>query len=254
MIVVVAAAVAQAVAAPTALAIFQRAQAAWLARTVPPYESFEIACDRTFLAPRCDAGTIVRFTVRTNDGRTFAQALSTGGEADTVLLQGGYITGPAETPLGFYRAIGSGTVAPSPPPNLAPDPLQTIATVTSTARVYDVTLAGEEELDGRRSYHLALRPRYDPVRFPLRELWVDESSYQIVQLTYERPYNGTHARVWYRFAAVGPERVWTIVHIEAEAVQHEFLGAKTDRVADTLGNVTFPADAPSWWFEPPGPA
>jgi hypothetical protein len=247
-------AVAQASATLSPDEIFRQAQHAWQARVVPPYESFRVSCDRTFLAPRCDSGAMVEFTVRTIDGRTFAQALSAGGDASKVLLRGGYITGPVETPLGFYRALPSGQSPSIPsPPNLAPDPLQTIATVTASGHVYDVKLTGAERIDGRLAYHLSLRPEIDPDRYPLRELWVDETNCEIVQLTYERPYDEKHARalVLYRFAPVGSERVWTIVHIEAQASVHGLFSAKIERVSNDLTDVSFPASAPDWYFQPP---
>jgi hypothetical protein len=240
-----------------ATAIFLRAQQAWVARTVPPYESFRIACVQTFLAPLCGEGDVVAFTVRTSDGRTFAQALDSTGAPGKVLLRGAYITGPAGTPLGFYRVLSTGSPPPAPPPNLVPDPLQTIATVSANAHVYDIAFTGEESVGGRRSYRLTLRPRLDPDRYPLRELWVDEATFEVAQLLYERPYDARHSRVavLYRFAPVGAGNVWTIVHIEAQAAVHGLFSSKTERVEDDLRDIEFPRSAPSWYFEPgPSPA
>ena len=239
-----------------ATAIFLRAQQAWVARVVPPYESFHIACDQTFLASRCGAGDAVAFTVRNGDGRTFAQSVPSNGSAGKELLRGAYITGPAGTPLGFYRVLTNGSAPPLPPPNLAPDPLQTIATVTANSHAYDITLTGEEIVDGRRAYHLKLHPRAEPERYPLRDLWVEESSFEVVALTYARPYDerDTWASVSYRFAPIGPAPVWAIVHIEAAAVVHGLLSSKTERVSDDLSDISFPATVPSWYFEPSGPS
>jgi hypothetical protein len=236
-----------------ATAIFLRAQQAWVARTVPPYESFRIACGQTFLADKCGAGDVVAFTVRMLDGRSFAQTLPANGNPARVLLRGAFITGPAGTPLGFYRMLPTaGLPAPSPPPNLAPDPLQTIATVTANSHAYDITLLGEESIGNRRCYHLGLRPRFDPDRYPLRELWVEEATFEVVQLLYQRPYDERQswAFVRYRFAPVGETRIWTIVHIDAEATTHGLFSSKTERVTDDLTDITFPASAPSWYFEP----
>jgi hypothetical protein len=248
-------AVAQAVAtpSPSPAQIFQRAQQAWLARSIPPYESFAVACESTFLAPHCAAGDRVEFTVRASDGRTYAQTLAAGGTPPKVLLRGGYITGPADTPLGFYRVLPNGqSPPPAAPPNFAPDPLETIATVAASAHVYDIRLADEESVDGRLCYHLVLRPLIAPDRYPLRELWVDTNSFEVVQLTYERPYDAEHTRasVRYRFAPIGKNRVWAIVHIEADATTHQLFSSKTERVADDLRDISFPASAPDWYFEP----
>jgi hypothetical protein len=223
--------------------IFSAAQKAWHARVVPPYISFQIDCALTFLDASCPRNANVHFVVRTKDGSSFAELVSTATGASHTLLTGGHITGPLATPLGFYRAVGDADFAA--PPNLAPDPLPVIATVTSAAHIYDVTLAGEETVDGRPTYHLVLRPVTAPDRYPLRDLWVEESSAQIVQLTYDRPFDAAHTRaiVWYRFAPVGPQQIWTIVHIEARAT------TRPDRVSDDLSDITFPASAPSWYFD-----
>jgi hypothetical protein len=246
---------AQAPPPPSPTQIFLRAQQAWLARAVPPYESFRIACDKTFLAPRCEAGEVVQFTVRMRDGRSFAESLPAGGVPSKVLARGAFITGPAGTPLGFYRLLPGASPPPAAPPNLVADPLQTIATVTADARVYDVALAGDESLGGRRCYHLVLRPYRDASRYPLRDLWVEEATDQIVQLAYERPYveRDTWARVLYRFAPVGPDRIWAIVHIEAEATLPGFLSHAVDRVSDDLEAIAFPQTVPDAQFEPGAP-
>ncbi|MGC2651979.1 MAG: hypothetical protein WA304_14380 [Candidatus Cybelea sp.] len=237
--------------------IFRQAQRVWQARVVPPYESFRVLCDRTFLVARCDSGAIVEFTVRMSDGRTFARALSTKGNAPRVLMQGGYISGPVETPLGFYRALPNDESSPMPsPPNLAQDPLQTIATVTASGHIYDVELSGEERIDERLCYHLTLRPEIDPDRYPLRELWIAEANFEVVQLAYERPYVEKHTRalVLYRFAPVGPEHVWSIVHIEAQASARGLFSTRTERVSDDLSDLSFPTSAPDWYFrQPPSP-
>jgi hypothetical protein len=242
------------IAPPSPEEIFRQAQRAWQARIVPAYESFRIDCANTFLAAQCSPHARVEFVVRTSDGRSYAHTIPTQGAPPMVLLRGGYITGPAETPLGFYRFLGNdaGAPAPSPPPNLAPDPLLTIATVTAATHAYAIALAGEESVDGRLCYHLLLRPTIHPDRYPLRALWVEESSYQVVQLTYERPYDSEHARamVRYRFAPIGPERIWTIVHIEADAYAGAHSTGSTDHVADDLSDIAFPAAVPDWYFEP----
>jgi hypothetical protein len=232
--------------------IFQRAQAAWNARVLPPYESFRIACSETFLAPKCAADAEVEFIVRLADGRTYAHTV--GDAASQDLLHGGYITGPAGAPFGFYRRIpsdGAG-MPPSPPPNLALDPLGTIATVRAVDRAYDVTLAGTEQIDGHTAYHLRLKPLRDPDRYPLRELWVDQSSFQVVRLTYIAPFDGGghHATIHYDFAPVGPQSVWSIVHIDAQATTHELFSAQTQSVSEDLHDIAFPSTEPPNYFEP----
>jgi hypothetical protein len=187
------------------------------------------------------------------DGRTFAEAFSPTAGTLKVLMHGGYITGPVGTPLGFYRALpNDGSLPPASPPNLAPDPLQTIASVTANGHVYDIQLSGPENIDGHICYHLTLRPEIDPNRYPLRQLWIDEKTFEVVQLIYERPYDEKHARarVLYRFASVGPQHIWTIVHVEAQSELHELFSSKTESVSSDLSDLSFPATAPDWYFRP----
>jgi hypothetical protein len=56
--------------------------------------------------------------------------------------------------------------------------LKTIASVTSSAHAYRISLVGiEREQDGR-AYHLKLQPLEDPLKYRLRDLWIDTASYQ----------------------------------------------------------------------------
>ncbi len=213
--------------------IFLLAQSVWNARAVAPYESFTLPCAQTFLANRCEPGTEVRFVVRMSDGKDAVFTVPAPGVAAVTLERGGYIFGPAGAPFGFYRASAVASApAPSPPPNLAEDPMQTIATVTAVDRAYDIRFAGTVTVDARPCYHLVLRPLRDPGRFRLRELWIEEGTYQVVRLTYEQPFNSTTATVHYDFAPAGKANVWTIVHIDAEA-KHE------EPVSEDLQNIQF---------------
>lgn len=73
-----------------------------------------------------------------------------------------------------------------------------------------------------------------------------------MQLLYARPYDErqTWAFVRYRFAPVGAAQIWSIVHIDAQATTHGLVSSRTERVTDDLSDITFPASAPDWYFEP----
>lgn len=233
-------------------AIFLRAQQVWVQRAIPPYESFQIACAKTYLKDDCRPGETVAFTVRTSDGRTFAQTIATVATPARVLLRGDFITGPDGTPLGFYRALPAqpGGAAPQPPPNMAPDPLMpTIAVATTVAKAYEISLVGTERIGGYTCDHLALRPLGDPKRFALRDLWVDESSGNVVQLTYAHDFgNGRFGTVRYRFAPEGAQRYWTIVHIEGDAPAGSAYGRS--HASSDLDSIGFPKSMPAADFEP----
>jgi hypothetical protein len=233
-------------------AIFLRAQQAWVQRVVPPYESFQIACAKTFLKERCQGDQTVEFTVRASDGRTFARTLATSTTPSRILLHGDYITGPDGTPLGFYRALPAkpGGIVPSPPPNMAPDPLiPTIAVATTIVTAYRIALVGAEQVGAYACDHLSLRPLDDPQRFALRDLWVDRATGNVVQLTYSHDFgNGRYGTVEYRFAPEGPQHDWTIVHIEADSPAGSAYGK--EHVASDLSDIAFPQSVPDTEFEP----
>ncbi|HEY1681169.1 MAG TPA: hypothetical protein VGF98_06020 [Candidatus Tumulicola sp.] len=238
--------------APPAQAIFQRAERAWESRAVPAFVSFELPCADTFLADRCPTGSHAQFVVRMSDGKTFARAVPSGA----ILMRGGYILGPAGTPIGFFRSIvgtaGTAFAAAAAPPNLAPDPFAppSIATVVSTGRAYDATLQGVEMLEGGPAYHLTLRPLGDPQRLPLRDVWVDVRSFEVDALTYARKANedAPQGTVHYEFAPVGRQPYWAVARIAAELPIGR--DAPIARPQATLENVTLPATEPAWMFDP----
>lgn len=226
---------------PDAEQIFLRAQAAWTARVQPAYVAFTLPCDATFLASSCTPNAQVRFVVRMTDGRTYARTIEQPGAPAETLVRGAYITGPADAPLGFVRSVPTGSAAPSPPPNLAADPLRTIASVTAIDYAYRVRNLGREAVYGIEAYHLELTPLRRPDLYPLRDLWAAVDSYQIIRLVYERPFQRTTARITYDFAQVGTPVIWTIVHIAA-STPHE-------SVAESLNAIAFPPSEPDSLFE-----
>lgn len=237
--------------APDPTTIFTRAQATWNARTTPPYESFTLPCDSTFLAKQCSTGTVVQFIVRLRDGRTFAQTLGADGRPGTVLLRGGYAFGPAGAPLGFFRRTpAQGATPVPPPPNLTADPIQTIAVVRAVDRAYDIAYLETATLGTHTVYHLRLRPLRDPQAYPLRELWVDATTYEVVRITYVWPYNDTLATITYDFAPAGTQGIWSIVHIDAQATSHGLFSTHVEHVSEDLQNITFPISVPDEDFLP----
>lgn len=55
--------------------------------------------------------------------------------------------------------------------------LKTIALVTSSARAYHISLVGIEPDENGPAYHLALRPLRDPLKYRLRDLWIDRNTF-----------------------------------------------------------------------------
>jgi hypothetical protein len=235
---------------PPPQAIFERAQRVWEERAVPAYVSFELPCTDTFLADRCPRGTTMEFVVRMSDGRTFARDAATG----TIFMRGGYILGPAATPIGFFRSIAGTSAtafANSPAPNLAPDPFAppSIATVVSVDRAYAATLAGTTTIGSHGVYHLVLRPLGDPKKLPLRDVWIDRQSFAVAGLTYERHASddAPAGTVHYEFAPLGTPPYWTVVKIWATLPVTA--GAAPATPQATLDNVNFPSAEPPWMFD-----
>jgi hypothetical protein len=69
-----------------------------------------------------------------------------------------------------------------PSPEATGTGLRTIGAVRAESRTYDVHLAGEESVDGSLCWHLTLRPLGNPGTYRVRDLWVDEDSYQTRKL------------------------------------------------------------------------
>jgi hypothetical protein len=228
----------------TAQQLFLRAQATWSARATPRFESFVLHCASTFLESRCSPGADVKFIVRLSDGRAYAQTASSGSAAPLTLMRGGYITGPAGAPLGFYRRLPESDAPQiATPPDLADDPLQTIATVTAVDVAYRITFAGYETIDGVDTVHLVLEPVRDPAAYPLRDLWIARGDYEVVRLGYALPFKRSTALITYDFAPVGTPPVWSIVHIAASA------GRET--IGEELREIAFPSDEPQSYFVSP---
>lgn len=117
-----------------------------------------------------------------------------------------------------------------------------IATVVSRTRDYAITFEGTDTIDGHACYHLALQPERDPVRFRIRQAWIDESTYATWQLVDVRNFRSTPS------GAIP----WTI-HFEdvggAHYIREEDAGAEMSNTGETFSNV-----AVSFDFTPnPGP-
>jgi hypothetical protein len=59
--------------------------------------------------------------------------------------------------------------------------LRSIATVVSENRAYRIAFAGEESLHGILAYHLRLVPLRSASVYRLRDLWIDQATYDVLQ-------------------------------------------------------------------------
>lgn len=141
-------------------------------------------------------------------------------------------------------------------PDFAPDlsDLKTIAAVVSVAKPsYDIELAGVDPITngGGRAYHLVLRPRSDPWRHNLRDLWVNAANFNIMRAVLVGDYRPDpqslleQTTVAEDFGAVGP--YWVVTHHTwtyrdaPSGVSYQY-----DATATTM---SFPAAIPGWYFD-----
>jgi len=137
--------------------------------------------------------------------------------------------------------------------NFAPDlgDLKTIAAVRAVAPpAYDISLAGvSRAADGHAIYHLTLKPRFDPVKHNLRELWIDAATYNLLRARVLGSYQvkghpEEPSMAVEDFGAVGP--YWLVTHVQWE--YDVPFGARV--VVDVAAlRMSFPDAIPDWYFD-----
>ncbi len=248
---------AQPVSAPLdALAIYDRARATVAARTLPPYiEYVQYAAFNRHGKVQAERSLVI---LRMADGKANITRIpdSPADHIDTrPVVKDRPLVYPTTT-FGLVKRRTGETPSiyesdATPPP--APDPggPAVIGRVRATARDYDPTLVGTEQLAGATVYHLKLVPRFDPRRNPIRDLYIDTTTFDPRRIAIEV------------FAAAGPVRsrptvtvdfasidgTWLIAHAAMEFVlRFAFLnygGSAEFRTSD----VRFPATEPDWMFD-----
>jgi len=222
-------------AALAPLQMFFAAQEAWEARSLPAYVAFDTA-----ITHRDATGKVTRGSEHVLL-RTFDHWCSTV-EIDQDLSQpktsrGPNCLGPAYSPLGFN--ISSVYPVSTQPDPFAPSQLPVIANVRAIH--YEVTLEGEERICDLPVYHLVLRPLNAPEHYPLRALWLDETSFQVRKLTYAENPGGWSATINYSFKPYGPQAIWWISQIEAAWQPGQKISEPAFSSTLAVQNVTFPS-------------
>ena len=129
--------------------------------------------------------------------------------------------------------------------------LKTIASVRAAAQpVYDVTFAQREN----NLWHLRLRPRGNPQRYRLRELWADATTYEIEKAIVADKlfvqggpvYDQLDTLTW---GVVNGRPV--ITHIHTRADFDEDTPPDGLEIDYDFSEIAFPASLPDWFFEPP---
>ncbi len=216
------------------------ARTRWSRYGLPPYLEYDVD-----LAAAQHARSFIRelhVAVRTSDHAAIVTEVSASGKAP-----GGVAPDRQRFFIDESFGLVRTRVAFSTPAPEATATLGVIGHVTALSpSPYDVTSLGEATIGGAAVYHLALRPRSDADRNIVRELWVDESTYDVRRLV-ARPYEPVGPfRVHYSLVVdYGPVLgTWLITGAHAEGSVHAGLFSYSGAGDATFGNVTAPAAVP----------
>jgi hypothetical protein len=127
-----------------------------------------------------------------------------------------------------------------------------IGHVTSTSRDYIPTLVGTENLAGSDVYHLKLVPRFDPQHHPIRDLYVDTTTFDPRRIAIEvwaqaGPVT-SRPTVTVDFAPV--QGTWMIAHASMEFVLRLAFFNYGGNAEYRTSDISFPASEPDWMFDP----
>jgi hypothetical protein len=235
--------------------IYDRTRATVAARTLPPFIAYTeyAAFERRGKIKVQRAHVVVRLA----DGRANITAIpnSPGDRVDTrPVVKDRPLVYPTTTFGLVKRRAGeqpSTYESAAATPAREPHGLPVIGRVAAPARDYEPALVGIETLAGARVYHLKLVPRFDPRHHPIRELYVDATTYDPRRIAIEvwAAAGPVHSRptVSVDFAPVAG--VWMIAHATMDFVLRfgflAYAGSAEYRVSD----VSFPAAEPAWMFD-----
>lgn len=159
-------------------------------------------------------------------------------------------------PAPLHKHTNPQTFVPTPEPS--GEPLKTIGSVTSIGESdYDVP---KMTVEGNL-LHLVLKPRRDPERNVLRQIWVDKHSYELrkiiahdrlftedgegifpMTITYTLGYLSKQLLVTRFYGVIEPR-------VDPDGTQHMVSGIGS--VIDIhFEDITFPSSLPAWYFEP----
>jgi len=147
--------------------------------------------------------------------------------------------------------VGSGElpiVVATPDPTPTPDP-RVIGRVTARNRPYDVSLVGDETMDGVATAHLRLVPIGDPAKHVLRDVWIDRRTNGVVALDGEARLPGRVVKIDFRAHYDEDGEHETLRRVDGRAkAQLLIVTAKAD-VSYDLSNYTYPEAIPAWTFD-----
>ncbi len=160
-------------------------------------------------------------------------------------------------PAPLHRHANPQSYVPTPEPS--GEPLKTIGSVIAIGESdYDVPQMTVE----RGLLHLVLKPRRDPERNVLREIWVDKHSYELRKIiAHDRLFDqGTDNTVWpivftYTLGYLDGHLVVTHLHGVVQSItERDGTVIPYDGDGKTVdfdfNDITFPSSLPVWYFNP----
>lgn len=170
-----------------------------------------------------------------------------GGAADDPFV-GGTFEWPFTWGSEGFVAPRPRTTAP-PPSSDASAPPTLVSVVARERPAYAFELAGMEDIGGSKTYHLRLRPLFDPQINVLRDMWIDASSFDLRKAHFAGSYSprpgapesasdvteffGPVASYWLAFRTV-----WTY--------QNARVGSLIDAC---IATISFSDELPDWVFD-----
>jgi len=158
-------------------------------------------------------------------------------------------------PAPLHKHTNPQTFVPTPEPS--GEPLKTIGSVVAVGESdYDVpTMTVEGKL-----LHLVLKPRRDPERNVLREVWVDKHSYELRKIiAHDRLFTDDEGifpmTITYTLGYLSKQLVVTRFHgvilprVDPNGTQHTVSGIGSVIDID-FQDITFPSSLPAWYFDP----
>jgi len=221
--------------APPPMDILQRALAVWVARPTPAVVTYDVNFRGTRKSGEFTRVIHVQYDAAT---RTYAAQVTqaSGSEPIGVKAERQRLF-PDET-FGLVPRVRGGSAE-----DTSPASIQTLAVARAISRYpYEVSFAGSESLGGRGAYHLRFVPRSDADRYPVRDVWIDATTFDVRRVAAREVEHAGVLQVPFLltvdFAAAGP--YWLVERGEAGATAHLVVFTVSAQGVATYANYQFP--------------
>jgi hypothetical protein len=242
----------------TANDIYDRTRAVVSARTTPAFITLHE--DQTLSRKGRIYASHDDLIIRTSDGEANETTVpdSPRDKVDTrpQVTTGGFtpltVFGLVKRKPGEKPSIYEVASTPEPEPTPAQQgALTVIGSVKTVARDYAATFVGTETIDGTSVYHLAMRPRFDPKHHPIRDLYVDTTTFdpRRIEIEYYASQGPITSRPTITFDYTPVEGNWVIAHASTYIVARLGPLAYGGTLDYRASNHHFPTSEPDYLFD-----